>query len=452
MSKEVKIGLAIIGVLLVVFGMVLFNRLRGPSLATQDAEESAAEADGAGATDGAGAGDDAEHSEDEADPPVVESEGESRRAPASGADLFASSRLAARAGATANDGRDEPAASDVPDAGDDENAEDGEGEDSGDDASSYDSYDSYERRPSAARRGASGAAPSTAATAQVANGEEDSNPLRATASSRTAAATSDPEDGEQAANDEHDDAEVHAAATAGGAAAVAADEETEGHEPEEADHEAHTAGGSRAPAQATERPAGQTETATAANPDEYEVQRGEDLWMISESLFGTDIYARAIYAHNRAAYPNPDAIQAGDVLVIPDAAELERLYPDTFPRETATAQAGTTAPRPAGAAADSAESGDEYMAEEETGTGAAAARPESRRATDDRVYVVRQGETIFDVARNELGKARRWVEIYELNRDVLGDDFQAIPTGTELLLPPENKVDATARRPGETSR
>ena len=39
-----------------------------------------------------------------------------------------------------------------------------------------------------------------------------------------------------------------------------------------------------------------------------------------------------------------------------------------------------------------------------------------------RTYTVAEGETLFTIARYELGKASRWVEIYELNRHALATD------------------------------
>jgi hypothetical protein len=56
-------------------------------------------------------------------------------------------------------------------------------------------------------------------------------------------------------------------------------------------------------------------------------------------------------------------------------------------------------------------------------------------AAGTRAYIVADGESLFDIARYELGSALRWVEIYELNRDLLGDDIQHLAPGTELLLP-----------------
>ena len=420
MSKEVKIGLAIIGVLLVVFGVVLFDRLSGPDLAASG--EGAAGADaGDNAEGGAAAGDDAD--DDAADDDAEDASAET--SPTSGADLFASSRLAARAGATQREGRasakpkPKPKPRLDPPAADDE-AEGGLAA-SEDDGSSYDDYDSYDRRP--ARRESPGARRNPAGAEQTPDADDEANPLRESA---VAAG--------EAADDEYDpDAEY--------------DPEEEYDPESEYDPEAEVAADALAAEREAAEAAGAAAAATAkstaaatAHPDEYEVQRGEDLWLISEALFGTDIYARAIYAHNRDQYPNPDAIRTGDVLLIPDAVELERLYPETFPRDAAVAAAEP---------AEDAEVADE---DEYEPVAAGAARPAARRSTDERVYVVREGETIFDVARNELGKARRWVEIYELNRDVVGDDFQSIPVGTELVLPPEDERDLTAGRPRSDSR
>ena len=60
-----------------------------------------------------------------------------------------------------------------------------------------------------------------------------------------------------------------------------------------------------------------------------------------------------------------------------------------------------------------------------------------------------EGDTLFDIARYELGKASRWVEIYEMNREALGKDVDYLIPGTELVLPGESPVrpDPLARRP-----
>jgi len=52
-----------------------------------------------------------------------------------------------------------------------------------------------------------------------------------------------------------------------------------------------------------------------------------------------------------------------------------------------------------------------------------------------RVYVVQEGDNLYDIARRELGKALRWTEIYELNKEVLGKQSLDVAVGTRLILP-----------------
>jgi nucleoid-associated protein YgaU len=69
-----------------------------------------------------------------------------------------------------------------------------------------------------------------------------------------------------------------------------------------------------------------------------------------------------------------------------------------------------------------------------------------------RTYTVAEGDTLFNIARYELGKASRWVDIYELNRDVLGRDFNYLTPGTQLALPEGEKSDSLTRQPGNAYR
>lgn len=51
-----------------------------------------------------------------------------------------------------------------------------------------------------------------------------------------------------------------------------------------------------------------------------------------------------------------------------------------------------------------------------------------------RTYVVRKGDTLSEIAQRELGSARRWREIYELNRSRMRSP-ETLRDGTELILP-----------------
>jgi nucleoid-associated protein YgaU len=61
------------------------------------------------------------------------------------------------------------------------------------------------------------------------------------------------------------------------------------------------------------------------------------------------------------------------------------------------------------------------------------------------VYTVVDGDTLFEIARHELGKPSRWAEIYDLNHDILGDDFDYLRPGTELILPDSSGGSSTLR-------
>ncbi len=52
-----------------------------------------------------------------------------------------------------------------------------------------------------------------------------------------------------------------------------------------------------------------------------------------------------------------------------------------------------------------------------------------------RSYEVREGESLFDIARYELGNAARWIEIYDLNATALDEQFEALRGDTRLMIP-----------------
>jgi LysM repeat protein len=151
---------------------------------------------------------------------------------------------------------------------------------------------------------------------------------------------------------------------------------------------------------------------------QYTVQPGDTLWSISEKVYGTGGYFKALGARNRSILPRSDKLTVGTQVAVPPTSELERDFPSLCPRQrkSALVQPRTTAP---------------------AGT--------ARRNGSD-VYIVNEGDTLFDIARYELGKASRWAEIYDLNRDVLGEDFDYLRPGTELVMPA--KAEAAAKPSG----
>jgi nucleoid-associated protein YgaU len=155
------------------------------------------------------------------------------------------------------------------------------------------------------------------------------------------------------------------------------------------------------------------------NGDAYEIQPNDTYWSISEKLYGSGAYFKALAEHNRKKVPHEDDLQVGDVIAAPDIAQLEKLYPDLCPKPSRREP-----PRPRTTAVS------------------------VPRHTGGRMYVAQEGDTLYDIARRELGKASRWVDIYELNREALGSDYNYLPPGVQLVLPEGEAAGVITRRPG----
>jgi nucleoid-associated protein YgaU len=159
------------------------------------------------------------------------------------------------------------------------------------------------------------------------------------------------------------------------------------------------------------------------NDGKYEVQPNDSYWAISEQVYGSGAYFKALAEHNRGNGKSEDQLQPGDLILAPPLADLEKSYPDLCPKAS----------------------------RREAIESRSVASTVSTRQTG-RTYTVAEGDTLFNIARYELGKAARWVEIYELNRDVLGKDFNYLTPGIQLAMPSSEKPDVTAQPPSSSFR
>jgi len=78
----------------------------------------------------------------------------------------------------------------------------------------------------------------------------------------------------------------------------------------------------------------------------------------------------------------------------------------------------------------------DYKAREYTkveGSEKEAAKEEPAKA--ETTYTVKKDDTLSDIAQDKLGDANRWNEIYEMNKDAIGDNPDVIHPGTKLKLP-----------------
>jgi len=62
----------------------------------------------------------------------------------------------------------------------------------------------------------------------------------------------------------------------------------------------------------------------------------------------------------------------------------------------------------------------------------AATRPTASAREGVRLYLIRDGDTLYDIARDELGNGGRWMEIQKLND---GLDPNALPIGRKIFVP-----------------
>jgi len=158
---------------------------------------------------------------------------------------------------------------------------------------------------------------------------------------------------------------------------------------------------------------------TRASDGTYTVQPNDSFWTISARLYGTGAYYQALAEHNRTAISSPNELQVGDRISAPAEAELVRKYRALCPKPShrmAAQRRMTMVSTPVGG----------------------------------RVYEVQEGDSLYEIARHELGKPTRWAEIYNLNRQALGNDFNYLTPGMRLLLPADAPTDVITRRPGTT--
>lgn len=157
--------------------------------------------------------------------------------------------------------------------------------------------------------------------------------------------------------------------------------------------------------------------ATIQRGDSYVVEPNDSFSSISTKVYGTDAYFKALHEHNKARFPRADQLRTGDVVATPSAEMLTQKYPGLCPKASHVVLPARTS-----------------ALTSQRGGG--------------RVYVVEEGDTLFDIARFELGKATRWAEIYELNKETIGQDFNHLRPGTQLTLPADLRDDNFTRRPG----
>ncbi|MCG3132346.1 MAG: hypothetical protein FLDDKLPJ_03184 [Phycisphaerae bacterium] len=175
------------------------------------------------------------------------------------------------------------------------------------------------------------------------------------------------------------------------------------------------------------KPAGSpTPRPEKASAKSHAVAKGETLTQIARAQYGSRWKAGldAMLKANPDKIRDANQITAGVTLVVP-----------------ALSAAG-----PSGKAADAGSpSAKSSLGSGEKGAAGQGGRPSLASAKGTvRQHEVRNGETLYSIARTVLGDASRWKEIHEMNKDVLRDPAQ-VRAGMTLRLP-----ERTSGRTGST--
>lgn len=153
--------------------------------------------------------------------------------------------------------------------------------------------------------------------------------------------------------------------------------------------------------------------AKTRNGDQYKVQSSDSLWSIATERYGDGRFFRALHQHNQNRIASTGRLEPETVILIPEVNVLLEQFPALCPKNRVNVTD-----------ADSRNRQLDYDGYE------------SRM--DDRFHITKAGDTLFDVARQRLGQASRYLEIFELNRFRIPEQINhltPLKPGLRLLLP-----------------
>ena len=157
------------------------------------------------------------------------------------------------------------------------------------------------------------------------------------------------------------------------------------------------------------------ETVKPTLPKVYVVGEGDNLTVIAKKLYGSEqgskrINITRIFDANREFLKSPDEIHIGQKLIIP---------PLSAPAPNKSRVSSILA---------------SPMLEKVKSIGKRHLSAESRKAIQSKRYVVREGDSLWRIAAEQLGDGSRYGEIAKLNADILEDE-DSLTVGMPLKMP-----------------
>ena len=135
--------------------------------------------------------------------------------------------------------------------------------------------------------------------------------------------------------------------------------------------------------------------------------------------YGDGRFFRALHEHNLDRITSADRLEPNSVIVIPEIDVLINRYPELCPADKLSAISDS-----------SDDDGNNKVAKMDYDL--------YEKSMDARFHITQRGDTLFDVARQRLGQASRYLEIFELNRFRIpqhANHLTPLRPGLRLLLP-----------------
>ena len=152
-------------------------------------------------------------------------------------------------------------------------------------------------------------------------------------------------------------------------------------------------------------------------PKDYIVREDDNLAVIAKKFYGPEegnkrINIDRIFEANRKLLKSPDEICIGQKLIIPAPPNLASDKNKVYSVFSSTL----------------------FEKAESIGRSVSVNSFDSREAKQSKLYIVRQGDSLWKIASEHLGNGTRYTEIRELNADILKDEDNLL-VGMHLKLP-----------------